>query len=44
MRPGVIGGVGIESLFQGSCCEPQRTVAQGNFQGLEIAGLDGPRT
>ena len=43
-RTHLIRGVGIEPLFQGARRKPQRALAQGHFQGLEIDLGDGPAT
>ena len=40
-RPGVIGGVGIESLFDGAGGQLQSLLAHGHFQRLQIQGGDG---
>jgi hypothetical protein len=31
-----IGKIGVETLLYGVGCEPQSSLAQGDFQGLEI--------
>jgi len=43
-RTHLIRGVGIEPLFQGARRKPQRALAQGHFQGLEIQLGNGPAT
>jgi hypothetical protein len=40
-RPGVIGGVGIESLFHGSGGQLQSLLAHGHFQRLQVQFVDG---
>ena len=40
-RPGVIGGVGIESLFDGAGGQLQGLLAHGHLQRLHIQGVDG---
>jgi len=35
-RTQLIRGVGIQPLFNGTGCQPQRAMAQGHFQGFEI--------
>ena len=39
-RPGVIGGVGIESLFDGAGGQLQGLLAHGHFQRLQIELVD----
>jgi len=36
-----IGIVGVETLLYGVGCEPQSSLAQGDFQGLEIQLREG---
>jgi len=43
-RTHFIRGVGIEPLFNGARRKPQRALAQGHFQGLEIYFVNGPAT
>jgi hypothetical protein len=40
-RPGVIGGVGIESRFDGAGGQLQRLLAHGHFQRLQVQFVDG---
>jgi len=39
-RPGVIGGVGIESLFDGAGGQLQGLLAHGHFQRLQVQLVD----